>query len=550
MSILAINSPYRSGSDDNYALPGGTPTSLLFALSEIENAARIPIFNYPIWSDATKKILIETLEEHKPSIVLCSTTSPGRAYTLQIAEIIKWYNPAIQIVVGGPDCDESLMRQGNNVIINQYGILGDANDKKHYLDYIVAIQWMSGAKILPHLLQTLTDGYRGVQVIEQLRETLLNWQSIVWYRSQNTLQTAIIGNKPTNYSYENNFYRFSKPSTYFRTFDRQGTAYLTINARSTLGCQQNCSFCAEWTSVQGKIVKQVRNINIPHNRPERYQQIWDTIPNKTSASPMVLNALDQVLLGCHHGAQAIWFEDSTIFLWQWDVMQQWCETLIRLKTFVWGTTIPLDTKQSIQQCKRWCQMTFNQPIDRVLKYPNIFGAIKQSGCPYIFFGGEWLTQDTMSRIQKSSVKQHKGDRYDRATQALQEIKKHDFIVYMSLLFGLLWESKDSIDVTIQRAAVWKEQWLVDGYSPNIMTYHPGTDDTKRDHPPINYNTIQAITWPYIAFEHADGDNTSIHLNCINNDKAQTIEYIIEQLIKQIWPDLYGAHTPSRLHRYL
>gem|GEM_PF-3864115 len=140
MSILAINSPYRSGSDDNYALPGGTPTSLLFALSEVNDVDTIPIFNYPIWSDTTKKLLIETLEKKNPNIVLCSTTSPGRAYILQIAEIIKEYNPAIQIIVGGPDCDESLIRHGNNVIINQDGILGDANNKKHYLDYIVATQ--------------------------------------------------------------------------------------------------------------------------------------------------------------------------------------------------------------------------------------------------------------------------------------------------------------------------------------------------------------------------------------------------------------------------
>lgn len=549
MKLLAINSPYRSWTDDNYALPGNTPTSLLFALSELDNPAEIPIFNYPYRSKKTETQLIQTLNQHNPAIVLCSTTSPWRAYTLHITKLIKEYNNSIITIIGGPDCDESLLWKNNTIQINPYGILWASNQMKQYIDYVVSAQWMSWAYILSDLVDIIDNGYKGHQSIQILWQTSQQGNGIIAYRENGKILTQKINWKSQNYRPSHNFYHFFSPNSYFFTFDRKGKAYRTINAFSSLGCPYNCLYCSESTDVQWKIIQQ-NPININSNSPDRYTQIINAIPNIQTIHPMVYNALDQMLWWCKQEWAAMRFEDSTIFLGQATIMKERCLLLSLVKSHI--ETISSDTQliEAIQNLKRWCQMTFNEPTKREQSHPDIFLLMKQSGCSYIFFGGEWLTQQTMQTIQKNSIRSKQWDRHDRATKALQLIKKQDFIVYMSLLFGLPGESKDSIDTTIHRAAKWKQEGLVDGYSPNLMTYHPGTAITQIDTPNIDYNIIKPIVRPYTAFEEADWDNTSIHLACIDGDKSKTIHYIIDTLIEKMGTDLYGAHTPSWIHDYI
>lgn len=549
MKLLAINSPYRSWTDDNYALPGNTPTSLLFALSALNKPGDIPIFNYPYRSKQAEDQLMQTLYQHNPDIVLCSTTSPGRAYTLHIIKLIKEYNRNIITIIGWPDCDESLLWTHNTIQINPHGILWESNNMKQYIDYIISAQWMSWTYILSDLLKVLDDGYRECQSIQILSEKVQQGSGIVAYVDADKILTQKINWKSQNYRPLHNFYQFYSPNSYFFTFDRKGKAYRTINAFSSLGCPYNCFYCSESTDVQWKITPQ-SSIDINSNVPDRYAQIINAIPNIQTIHPMVYNALDQMIWWCKQGWEAMRFEDSTIFLGQATILQERCLLLSWVKSHIAAISSDTQLIESIQQLKRWCQMTFNEILKREQSHPDILWFMKQSGCSYIFFGGEWLTEQTMKTIQKNSVRSRLWDRHDRATQALKLVQKHDFIVYMSLLFGLPWENKESIDETINRANIWKQQWLVDGYSPNLMTYHPGSTITQIDRPKINYNTIKPIMRPYTAFEEADGGNTSIHLDCIDGDKQKTIHYIIDNLVEKIGPDLYGAHTPSWIHDYI
>ena len=109
----------------------------------------------------------------------------------------------------------------------------------------------------------------------------------------------------------------------------------------------------------------------------------------------------------------------------------------------------------------------------------VFQSMADAGCTYIYFGLESLAGSIVAGVQKSQSNM-RGDRWvDRVTRALTAVKSANIRAGASVLFGLEGESTATVEETISEVEKLLSQGLLCIVSPNLMTYHPGTEITRR-----------------------------------------------------------------------
>jgi len=85
----------------------------------------------------------------------------------------------------------------------------------------------------------------------------------------------------------------------------------------------------------------------------------------------------------------------------------------------------------------------------------------------------------MSKIHKNLRQAESPAWGDKVRAALMVAKEAGIRVGASVLFGLEGETRDTVDETVQGIARLLASELLCIASPNILTYHPGTEITLR-----------------------------------------------------------------------
>lgn len=119
------------------------------------------------------------------------------------------------------------------------------------------------------------------------------------------------------------------------------------------------------------------------------------------------------------------------------------------------------------------------------------------------------------------------------------VKSFWFNIWASILFWLPWETKDTINFTIDKVSDLISEWKLDLVSPNIVTYHPWTLLTKLDwvEDIIDFNSIPDLKPPYDFFEEASPWKVSIRID------EEMMFYIKAQATKK-WKKLNQSKTKT------
>ncbi|MDD3645940.1 MAG: radical SAM protein [Candidatus Gracilibacteria bacterium] len=487
--IVAINSP--STCIEKIELPGGDPTSLYYAMVIVNKMRKkclgdinfdSEIFNPKIWNDKAKECLKRKIEEHNPKYILLSNTSPSHPYAIEISDFIKSIVSDVIIILGGPHEDETMIGEELNhgaTLLDQYkGNISVA------IDFVIS---GDGEYSLESLLRML-ESYNGDK--KEIFSKLANKGYFNSTKGVSTIGTLYQGEiiitetsgKKVNMGELPSIYDFFNNNSYFDVFTfGDGRVKKTAHIMSTRGCTFNCTYCSESTKAHG-------NTNV------------------LKKSKFIVHVFNQIQSAINKGSESAFFEDSIFMQGNIDRILTLTDELIKRRKsgdipdyFEWG-----------------CQMTIENVLRFGDKAEDVLNKMKLAGCTYIFYGIESLSEDVMAGIHKNNIlkNQFYSSWIEKVDKILIISKKVGLKVGASILFGLPGETKQTIDYTINGMANFINEGKLALVSPNIVTYHPGTEltlmDGKQDS--LDYITNYTMTEPYTFFEEASPGKVSIRIN--------------------------------------
>jgi radical SAM superfamily enzyme YgiQ (UPF0313 family) len=472
-------------------LPWWDPTSLYSALLPLcversewgqEIDFNSEIFNPQIWNSSTEKLLLELLQKNNPDFVLISNTTPSHPFALEIADRVKEYSKKIIVILWWPHENETMKNWG----VSNWATLLEQQKRKisQFVDFVISWDWEYSLLNLIKGIFNHLDNPKEV-FIDLLNSWFFNdveWKSIIWTLHNWKIFTAKTNWKRIDLEKLPFLYDFFDNNSFFDVFKKETWELKrTAHLMTTRWCIYNCVYCSESTKTY-----------------------W----NKIFYHNHIDYSIKQVLSAIKKWSESAFFEDSVFMWWKTENIINFCEKLIEIwknnkavKNFEWG-----------------CQMTLEDIIRFWNKAEIVLSKMKEAGCSYIFFWIESLSEEIMKNIDKNSIYYNWKKSYDswqeKVFKILSLVKSFWFTIWSSILFWLLWETKESIDYTIDWVEELIKKWLLDMVSPNIVTYHPWTLLTKLDWvgDTIDYNSIQEITEPYKSFEEASPWKTSIRIS--------------------------------------
>jgi radical SAM superfamily enzyme YgiQ (UPF0313 family) len=165
----------------------------------------------------------------------------------------------------------------------------------------------------------------------------------------------------------------------------------------------------------------------------------------------------------------------------------------------------------------------------------------EAGCTYVYFGIESLAEIVISSIHKHRTAASKLPWISKIRTSLRLVKSAGIQVGSAVLFGLDGENRATIDETIDGVATLIREGLLDLASPNIMTYHPGTEITRMHQMEnqLDYHSASHdVRPPYSYFEQAFPGVVSKHLT------EDDIWYIHERASVQ-WGNVRNSNETTR-----
>jgi radical SAM superfamily enzyme YgiQ (UPF0313 family) len=173
-------------------------------------------------------------------------------------------------------------------------------------------------------------------------------------------------------------------------------------------------------------------------------------------------------------------------------------------------------------------------VEDIVKEPNkeyaleTLRRLKESGCTYIYTGIESLDDQVMKNVQKFRQSQNNiyHNWFEKVNCALELFQEAELRVGASLLFGIPGETYTTIDNTINRTKTLLAENKLYLVSPNLCSYHPGTQLTKTD---CVINNLDYVNIPKVEdslmtfFEEASEGHLSKTLN------REMVEYIRNRL---------------------
>jgi radical SAM superfamily enzyme YgiQ (UPF0313 family) len=133
----------------------------------------------------------------------------------------------------------------------------------------------------------------------------------------------------------------------------------------------------------------------------------------------------------------------------------------------------------------------------------ILETMRQAGCTYLYIGIESMAEAVIKHVHKNVSRKRPWD--ERVRIALGHARNAGIRVGSSILFGLDGETQATIEETIEKVEDLLAEDLITIASPNILTYHPGTEITRlhQKERELDYHSANIDNRPpYTYFEEA------------------------------------------------
>lgn len=198
----------------------------------------------------------------------------------------------------------------------------------------------------------------------------------------------------------------------FDIFSREGRILPTVQMIASRGCPYSCHFCSEGRSL--------------------------AYPNARS----VENIIQEIELRKSQGFEAVFFDDSTFA-----AHPQHRELLRKLGEtgIVFG-----------------CLNRFNH-----LHRPDVVQAYVDAGVEYIYAAIEQFSNDALKQMGKNQGEAE-------IERSLGLLRDAGMKVGVSLLYGLPYETEESIGRTLDFTQKWVQEGTIKLVSESVLSYHPGT----------------------------------------------------------------------------
>jgi len=471
------------------------------------------VFDPRAWNAETRDELLGTLAVLKPAIVLISSVSCAHRYALAMAREIKSASPQTVIILGGRHADETVRYDAAQDLVHYaysstvravYEGRAEAD-----IDFVIS---RDGAYALDYLLKALsliydpeTGAIDQLSIAEALismagRHAQVRGQSVItWLSPEGPQAVTFSGPRYSLSDVPHAYYAFAIRARFPIFLDDTGAAMRTAHVLTADACPYQCSFCSEGIGVMGRM-------------------------NKLSRTPAG-TMIERLMTLADYGAQALFFDDSVMFGGNMAAIREFSvrlasiksnlnsEDALRLPELADVTPQGLENLRNIQ----WgAQLTgeFLSTFRSEEQGRELLSLMADAGCTYVYFGIESLAEDVIGNIHKHRKKGAGQQWTDKIRTSLRQVKSAGIRVGSSVLFGLDGENRSTIDETIDGVAALIQDGLLDLASPNIMTYHPGTEITRLHQmgSKLDYHsTKHDVRPPYSYFEQAFPGVVSKHL---------------------------------------
>lgn len=527
--------------DLTYRLRQGNSTKRIVDQSWDKLNTDQTVFDPRAWNNETKQELRDVLTSLRPAIVLISSVSCAHRYALAIAREIKIVLPDTLIVIGGRHADETVSydKKADLVSYSYSSTLRSITDGRGTpdIDFVVS---RDGAFCLDFLIKALSLAYdadKGVidpflisQALHFMAATYdtVRGQSIITWLSPAGPQAIVFrGARYALSDVPHSYYAFAIRAHFPIFMDDSGAVMRTAHVLTTDACPYQCSFCSEGIGVMGRM-------------------------NKLSRTPAdtMIERLKEL---ADFGAQAAFFDDSVMFGGNMAAIRDFSVQLAALKSKLRQdgaeTIFKQEGFQSPQGAANLCDMQWGAQLtgEFLSTFQNedqgseMLALMSHAGCTYVYFGIESLAETVISSIHKHRTAASKLPWIDKIRTSLRLVKSAGIQVGSAVLFGLDGENRATIDETIDGVASLIREGLLDLASPNIMTYHPGTEITRMHQMEnqLDYHSAgHDVRPPYSYFEQAFPGVVSKHLT------EDDIWYIHERASAQ-WGNVRNSNETTR-----
>ncbi|MGW7427319.1 B12-binding domain-containing radical SAM protein [Streptomyces sp. NPDC054813] len=433
------------------------------------------VFDPRTWTPRTRADLVGLLRRRTPSVVLISAVSPAHRYALEIAALVKEECPKALVVLGGRHADETVRREESAEVSLAPSSTATAGPRP--VDVLVSgdggplldLTLRAVARAMDLVTRTTTADAVAAELERMAGEGGQEYgRGSILVRGAAGWTAFTVEGPPVPAERNPSPYAPFLIRSRFPIFTRDdGTVARCAHVLVSGTCPMRCTFCSE-----SALLGQVR-------RPA---------PGDTE---MMVERLREYV---EYGAEAAFFDDSIFWSGSWPRIRQFCTELAEarqidrgLAFLQWGAQLTVDV--------------LTGPKPEIVRAG--LAAMRQAGCTYVYVGIESMSEQVMQHVHKNVRRATPWK--ERVRRALGLLGDAGIRVGSSVLFGLDGEDEHTIGETIEEVG----RLIDDGYlmlaSPNILTYHPGTEITRRHgmEDQLDYGSQGVeVPPPYSFFEEA------------------------------------------------
>ena len=461
------------------------------------------VFDPRVWNERIKAHFVtNVLEPVQPRVVLISTVSPGHRYAIDIARTVRRYVPDALIVLGGRHIDETMRYQDNTqqLELAYSSTLQAIEDGRieNVIDFLLSGDGYFSLDLLMKAISIAMDLDHKTAQVADVIDVLDHLAPVVGPVGGHAVIVAVDGADNHVYpirgrrimlSEQPSPYRYFAIRARFPIFESPDDGHIlrTGHTMVTNACPYHCNYCSEGRTVTERIHLFAR----------------DPMPP----------AIELVCEYVSYGAESLFFDDSIFWGGNIGQMRAFCEALSEAQAAAQSGELVSAWLQSPADFQRlvdlqWgAQLTieFLATIQTREAAMSLLVAMRDAGCTYIYIGLESLSAAVMSKIHKN-IQRADGPTWAQKIVYGLELA-HDVGIRMgaSVLFGLDGETRETVEATIDAVARLIDNDLLYIASPNILTYHPGTEITRKHNveDSLDYHSEHIDNKPpYVYFEEA------------------------------------------------
>ncbi|MFF2011806.1 B12-binding domain-containing radical SAM protein [Streptomyces sp. NPDC058195] len=414
------------------------------------------VFDPRTWTPGVRDAFVSLLRRRAPSVVLISAVSPAHRYALEMASLVKEVCPTALVVLGGRHADETVRQEQEGVRLAPSATVPgpSASGEETVPPPVDIVVSGDGGPLLDLLLRAvarcmdLSDRVAAPDAVAAELETMSaeggqefgRGRILVrtpghWAAFQVEGQPVPVDDEPSPYAP----FLIRSQFPIFTTADGSVARCAHVLVSGT--CPMRCTFCSE-----SALLSQVRR------------------PVAGDAERMV----ERLTEYAGYGAGAAFFDDSIFWSGSWPRIREFCARLGEargtsrdLATLQWGAQLTVDV--------------LTGPKAEIVRAG--LAEMREAGCTYIYVGIESMSEQVMRHVHKNV---RRGTPWkERVRTALGMLGEAGIRVGSSVLFGLDGEDESSIGETIEEVGRLIDEGYLMLASPNILTYHPGTEITRR-----------------------------------------------------------------------